>query len=241
VLADDDLSLAAGIGREPQRSTLTTGADYRHPRGRANGQLDFTNTSTESHTTSYNLNVATNVLGGNLLDTSRSFGIGGSEFGDAAIIVSIDGEAPQNEFDVYVDGALKGRLRAGESRPVVLPAYKTYDVRIAARGDGSVHFANDSRRVTVYPGNVASAAWTVRQVTPAFGRVVDATGRPLAFARVEGAAEPSFTDDLGYFQVELPGATTLQFATNTGPVCTIPVAPPRDAAVFVRLGTLVCR
>jgi hypothetical protein len=239
MLDDDDLTLNAGIGREPQRSSLTAGADYRHARGRANGAIDFSNTSANSYTNSYNLNVATNLLGGNLLNGQRDFGIGGADTGDAGLIVAVRGDAPESEFVVYVDGAVKGRIRAGDRRTIIVAAYKTYDVRIAALGGGNVHYDNNSRRLTVFPGNVATAVWTVQQVVPAFGRVLLADGKPLAFARIEGAVEPSFTDDLGYFQVELPAAAVLRFQKQVG-TCSLPVELPKERTEFVRLGTLTC-
>jgi hypothetical protein len=241
MLDDDDLTLSAGIGREPQRSNLTTAADYRHARGRANGAIDFTNSSAQSYTNSYNLNVATNLLGGGLLSAGeRDFSFGGADQGDAGIIVAIRGDAPGNEFVVYVDGAIKGRLRAGERRTIIAPSYKTYDVRIASLGGGNVHYDNNSRRVTVYPGNVATAVWTVQTVVPAFGRIMKRNGQPFTFARVEGAVEPSFTDDLGYFQVEVPETTVLRFQSQEEN-CTVPVELPKDRPDFVRLGTLTCQ
>lgn len=241
MIDDDDLTLSAGIGREPQRSNLTTAADYRHARGRANGAIDFTNSSQQSYTNSYNLNVATNVLGGGLFSArDRDFSFGGADQGDAGIIVAIRGDAPDNEFVVYVDGAVKGRLRAGERRTIIAPSYKTYDVRIASLGGGNVHYDNNSRRLTVYPGNVATAVWTVQTVVPAFGRIMKRNGQPFAFARVEGAVEPSFTDDLGYFQVEVPETTVLRFQSQEES-CTVPVELPKERPDFVRLGTLTCQ
>lgn len=239
ILGDDDLTATLGAGRAPTGESMLAAADYRNPRGRFNGAVERTDSGTGIGRT-YNMNVATNVLGGNFLGGDGTVAYGGADIGESALVVAIRGDAPENEFVVYVDGAVKGRLRAGERRTIIVAAYKTYDVRIASLGGGNVHYDNDSRRLTVYPGNVASTTWLVRQVTPAFGRILDGRGQPLVFARIEGGVEPSFTDDLGYFQVEVPGATTLKVLPRSGAACEFPVEPGKDTESYVRLGVLTC-
>jgi hypothetical protein len=229
------------IDRTPDHSNLRLWSDYQSRIGRlfASGNLGRAGGST---TGTYDVHLHSGLYASNLFDAGRVLGAGGGAggaAGDAALLIALNGEAPNTEFTINVDSATRGRLRAGEQLAITLPAYRTYDVRIAEHSRKTLHYDRSTRRITLFPGNVAYAAWQASVVVPAFGRVVDMDGAPLRNVQVLGASAPTFTDDRGYFTVEIPASTVLRFMRPHN-ACEVFVVIDDPDTLFARLGTLRC-
>jgi hypothetical protein len=122
----------------------------------------------------------------------------------SVILVRLEGpEDSDAEFDVLVDGYPRGYAPVGRMTAIHVNPFQTYEVRIRPRLSDFVDFEDRVETVTVYPGNVASLVWKVRDLMVVFGRAMDAGGRAIANARVDGAIETVRTDAYGYFQAEV--------------------------------------
>ena len=231
------IQAAVVADRTPGETNLRGWGDYQSKFGRLSASSSIGRLGGIS-TGSYDVNVQTGLYGARILSTDRVFGVGGGS-GNAAILVEVEGSAPDNVFHVYIDGVERGTLHVGEQLTITVPAYRTYNVRISATGKRAVTYDQNLRKVTLFPGNVAHYTWHADTVIPAFGRILGLDGTPLRNVQVKGAASTVFTDERGYFTAELPMTTTLQFLhPRIG--CEIPVTIEDPNAIFVRLGTLRC-
>jgi len=236
-LVPGDLTLGGTFNTETGLRSLQTNADYVSKWGRYALDID--------RSWGRNSNGAGASVAGNfatsLISNGTSVVLGGRERRDSGVVVRLDGRAKDAVFKVFVDGQPNGELQVGDSLPLLLAPYKTYAVRIEPQGGDFVSYEAEDREVTLYPGNVAAVTWSVNPIIAVFGRVLREDGAPVAFARIDGVAGGSFTDDLGYFQAELTDPGTLTFRPAQGSVCTVVIPTLPEGEVFADLKDLVCR
>jgi hypothetical protein len=187
--------------------------------------------------TSWAGSVFTSVLQGD-----DAWAVGGQNVSDAAVLVTLNGQSPDTDFEVVVDGYGRGYARGGTTTALHLPAYHTYQVRIRPRRSAFVEFDDSPRSVTLYPGNVARLDWEVKSLFVVLGRVVDASGNGVANARIEGAQGLAVTDEDGFFQAEVASSDEtieLGFSSAAGS-CQVaaPIVQKRGGVAF--LETLSC-
>ena len=236
-LVPGDLTLGGTFNAETGLRTLQTNADYVSNWGRYALDVDRSwgrNSSGEGASVAGNFATS-------LISNGTSIVLGGRERRDSGVVVRLDGRAKDAVFKVFVDGQPNGELQVGDSLPLLLAPYKTYAVRIEPKGGDFVSYEADDREITLYPGNVAAVTWSVNPIVAVFGRVLREDGTPVTFARIEGVAGGSFTDDLGYFQAELTDPGALTFRPAQGNVCTVVIPTLPEGEVFADLKDLVCR
>jgi len=230
---DGEVRLGAGVETQPSADVTRANAKYIGPRGQINAfaQQDIS----RDYGTRYGGNLMFNVVG-----NSESVTMGGAYANSSGIIVSVDGDA-RAQFEVLIDGQPKGRIAAGQTLPFLLPDYKTYRVRLKAIGAPPIAYDTRTRDVALYPGTVKTLRWRAQPVVTLFARIVDADGRPVADARVEGGVETSYTDGNGYFQVDVAQERELRIVRGGWNDCAVRFRSlPRDKE-FVSDKTLVCR
>jgi hypothetical protein len=156
---------------------------------------EFNGATRTSWAGTINTSVATNGA-----DTA----FGAQNSATSVILVRLEGpEDSGAEFDVLIDGFPRGYAPVGRMTAIHVNPFQTYEVRIRPRLSDFVDFEDRVETVTIYPGNVASLVWKVRDLMVVFGRAMDAGGRAIANARVDGAIETVRTDAYGYFQAEM--------------------------------------
>jgi hypothetical protein len=129
----------------------------------------------------------------------------------------------------------------GQRVPLLLPEYNVYEIRLEAIDAPAVRFDASPRTVSLYRGTIKTLEWRVDPVFVAFGRLLDAAGRPITEATLEGAPEPGLSDAHGYFQVELAGPTELRVHKYGLAPCTLSVAGPTGGEDLIDLGEVRCR
>lgn len=229
---DGEIGLGAGVETQPSADVARANARYIGPRGQIKTfvQQDISN----DHDTRYGGNLLFNVVG-----NSDTLTMGGANAYRSAVIVAIDGDA-KADFQVLINGQPKGRIAAGQTLPFLLPDYRTYSVRLKAIGAPAIAFDTRTRHVSLYPATVKTLRWTVEPIVTLFARIVDAAGRPIPDARVQGGVETSYTDGNGYFQVDLSRKTELRVVRAGWDDCAVTFRSlPRDKE-FISGKTLVC-
>ncbi len=174
----------------------------------------------------------------------EGFGVGGSQFAKAAVIILLDTAGDDSVYEVLVNGQSRLTIE-GDSRSVLpLSPYRTYSIVLRPQGGAAVTGDLRERTVTLYPGNSITLAWRTERVLAIFGRAVDESGRPLVNARVEGAAEPAFTDGEGYFQVDIKDNAPL-LVRLAGGGCSLDLSDLQmdalAAADYLNVGARTCR
>ena len=230
-----DLTLTGSASRSLDQDLLGAGAELRGAYGDYLGQLEEDFGEGRAAVTRYSGNFATSVV-----LSAKGVAYGGADVTASGVIVQLSGATSDLMVDVLVDGAPLARLHGERSVPIFLPPYRVYRVTLLPVGGPSIDFDDGERRVSLFPGNVQTLTWKVVPVIAVFARALDAGGRPIADAAIDGAREPTGTDDRGYFQVEVGAGATLTLHPLDGGVCRIalPAVTPQNG--YAGLGNLTC-
>ena len=181
------------------------------------------------------------TVDGALAFTGGHLAIAGRTLNDSAVIVSLNGGDPGQDFDILVDEGVRGSVPGGGDTMLFLQPYESYEVRIRPRDAQIASLDLAPRSVTVYPGNVAVLSWEITPLFIMFGRAVGTDGRPIADADVRGTHGIGHTDAEGYFQIETNRADRLRFSNQSGQVCEAVVQEERSKDGYMAAGDLLCR
>jgi hypothetical protein len=160
----------------------------------------------------------------------------------AVLIAEIVGSAKGQEMNILSNGRVIGTVRVGQKVAISLEPFRTYafELRTTDRND-MASYSSEKFVATLFPGNVTTRQWVVNRSFLAFGRLVDPTGRPIAWRRISGMRDTNvLTDSMGYFSVELTGGET-PFIASESHRCTVamPHLPP-ETEYFVNVGDILC-
>lgn len=225
---------STGVFRSVNTTSLSGTAGYVDSLGAV--ALTFDRSMGDQTSTTYSGEIEIDLVGN--LDGIEVTGFGGS---DAAIIVDIDGDIPDDAtFDLFIDGTRRASMTGTGSVPIVVEPYRTYEVSILSGSDSLFAYELEAQRVTAFPGTVATMTWNVLRILPVFGRAVHPDGSPVVLARIEGAHDIASTDTDGNFQAQINGTRELVFSAPGEPTCRVEVGELPHEAVFFDLGTVVC-
>jgi hypothetical protein len=171
----------------------------------------------------------------------RGLAIGGRDIGDSALVVKLDGQAENSDFEVLVDGQPRARLQGVGSVPIFLQPYRSYKIRLRPIGATSIDYDPATRSVTLYPGNVDHMSWAVRSLITVFGQAFRPDGRPLANASVESTRGIGETDGHGYFQIDVASGDRLSFTAGGDRSCQVQLGAIGEARNFAKIGKVICR
>jgi hypothetical protein len=225
---------SAGYSHTANEDTVTLGGTLRSRDGDFNAQIakDF-NTMTPDTRYAAGFFVGAAV-------TASHVAMGDPGGGDSGVMVHVDGAPPGSAFEILINNAPRGLIKAGQTLGITLPAYRIYAVRLAPRGDAVLDFDAAARQVSLYPGNIQVLTWKAQKIVEVFGRVLDAFGRPMANAIIRGGRTPGLTDDNGYFQTEMTKDGKLTFEGLHNRVCEMTVTGVTAAATHLSLGPHAC-
>ena len=232
-LIQGDLRAGGGVARQFGNDFVRAQTDYTGPNGRALGQVEH-RLGSDSNTV-YGANALVNVVG-----NGDHVTWGGQNTFRSGVVIAVAGTADAS-FSILVDGRPRGTIKVGQRIPLLLPEYNVYQIRLQAIDTPSVRFDASPRTVSLFRGTIKTLEWRVDPVFVAFGRLLDAAGRPITDAALEGGLEPAFSDAHGYFQVELAGPTELGAKRYGLEPCTIAVPPSPEGEDLIDLGELSCR
>ena len=232
-LVQGDLRAGGGVAREFGDDSLRAQADYSGPHGRALGQVEHR--LGDDGNTLYGANAQVNVVG-----NGDRVAWGGENAYSSGVVIVVEGDAAAS-FSILVNERPHGTVTVGQRIPLMLPEYEIYEIRLQAIDAPSVRFDASARTVSLFRGTIKTLKWQVEPIFVVFGRLLDAGGRPVTDAVLEGGLELGSSDAHGYFQLEVAGATHLQVRRHGRDLCTVAVAAPAGGEELLDLGDVSCR
>ena len=228
------LMLVGSVDHLPNDDVAHARADWRGPIGALGA--DVVQQLDGAGHTQFSLTGQTSLIASRGMAT-----LGGRDQSDSMIAVRLKDAPPDAVFEVLVNETPRARLRGGETQVVAVPSYRQYGVRIRPVGGSLAHFDTATRRISVFPGNVATLAWSAKSVVAMFGRMLWPDGEPVAEADIVTRDAIARTDSQGYFQIETSRDADLGVRASDGRNCQVSINAPESTAAYIPLGTVLCR
>lgn len=240
----EDLEVIGRASIEDTNESLGMGVRYLSGYGRLEAGTDLVRAE-DGDSRRFNVRYETSVVA-----TSDHVGFGGQQNATGGVLLDLRSAPEDAEFDVYVDNRRLASARGGRQQPLMLGAYNSYDIRLVDRGLTLLNFDGAARKVTIYPGTVASLAYKVERAVIAFGRLMQAEAcsgadctpalQPMANARLIGVSGLAMTEEDGRFQAELLTSVRRLTVRRSGSECAVELPEPKWVNGMMLLGDLVC-
>ena len=228
------LEVGSNISADSKNQAVGTDAYWRGSSGQVRGSVQ------KSFGQNEEVNYGGNFSFGAAADGGDVF-IGGERLDKSAVAIKTTGDA-KGKMKIFVNGSEYSSVKIGDSQVIYLSPFQSYSIQLRADGDGMYDYDNNARKVTLYPGNVASMEWEVNKFYVVLANVVDAENNPLANASLEGQKARVATDMRGRLQAEISGVGVLNFKTKDGScVANLPKDVADVNGVIIYKEPLVCR
>ncbi len=171
----------------------------------------------------------------------RGFAIGGTDFAQAGVIVSVTGEPAGESFDILVNGAKTSVGRIGTSQFIGLQPFETYRIKMVPNTILSNGLGGDIYEFTLYPGNVQRIDIVTEQKVLLIANLIDESGLLLEEGVVEVQPNPQLLSVGGFLQAEVSPGKVLLVRRGDGSACEFVVPDGENDAVLIMDEPLLCR
>ena len=120
--------------------------------------------------------------------------------------------------------------------------YAIYNVQLRGGDSGFYKLSENTRTVTLYPGNVVRMEYEIISLKVVYGLVLDRNREPVANARIVNTGSYSETDETGFFQVEVPSNLQyLELEQNYEELCRVSLEAHASNKSVLNLGHIMCQ
>lgn len=168
--------------------------------------------------------------------------LAGNESVRAGLVLDVEGEPADAEYDILVNSARVGVGRVGTPAFVALPPFARYEVQLRPHSLLASTFEQESFDVTLYPGNILRMKTLARERHLLIATVVDNEGELLSNAVLQRDSGPLMIGSDGLLQLETSGGEVFDVLEEDGSSCVLTMPEQFAAEEVVILDTsLVCQ
>ena len=219
---------------QPGRNSAGLSSRYASTWGAASLNVNHAQTSGSS-STGYSGSMSTSFMA-----NRDVLAFGGETQSRSAIVVTMDGAALGDRFDVLVNGQRRGYALGGKPSVIQLSPFRTYRVSVRSSGNSLFSFDEREHELTLYPGNVMDLSYQVDLVRLLYGRVRTSDGEWLAHASVQGGVGLALSDEYGLFQAEIAGNTDSLTFIKDNRQCKLELELKNNDNDIINLGQVAC-
>jgi hypothetical protein len=139
-----------------------------------------------------------------LIATSKSIVWTGASFNKSGAIISFDKKDYGKEFELY-SGRSRQKIIADEKVFVPLGEYDMYELKLQ-NGDQQDLFKKVNNKIesfSLYSNNFIDLKWDIYRYKILYGQLIKENGDPIAFSLIETKNDSSFTDEQGFFSLNI--------------------------------------
>jgi len=171
----------------------------------------------------------------------RGVGMGGSDFAQAGVIVSVRGEPAGARFDVLVNGTKTSSGQIGKTQFIGLQPFEAYSIKLSPQSVLSNGIGEDVYEFTLYPGTVQRIDIVAQRKVLLIATLVDNDGELIENAVIEREGSPLLIDASGFFQSEVRPGEVLRVQPEQGAECEFTVPESENEEVLVVNDPLHCQ
>ena len=177
----------------------------------------------------------------NFASTDGEVAFGGSRQEGAGVMIDLTSiEIDGLSFGVVINGVERSRIQSGSTSFIALPAYQSYELVLSPKGETLVHFDNNPKQFTLYPGNINNYSWTINKVSVIVMQLF-LNSQEFTHARMQDSISHARTDDAGWVQMEVRGAGIFTFIDLQGRQCHITINENEVEQSVSYLGSRNCQ
>lgn len=180
-------------------------------------------------------------LSGYLGLDGRGFALGGSDFSQSGVIISVKGEPRGERFDIIVNGAKTSIGQIGINQFIGLQPFETYRIKLVPKTLLSNGLGEDIYEFTLYPGNVQRIDLFTEKKILLIANLQDESGNLLESGVLETKPNPQLLSAGGFIQAEVSPGKVLTVRQEGGSLCEFVVPSGGKDAVLVMEEPLLCR
>ncbi len=211
---NNNLLLGASLSADKRQKIIAADADWKSNMGQVTGTVQQ----------AYTKNGAALGYGGNFVFGVAQNGFdvqaGGNQNDKSAVIVSVEGDA-ETDMKIFVNNMERSKVKIGKEQVIYLSPFHIYDIRVSPEKNGLLDYETNSKRVTLYPGNVAKLLWKVNKFYVVTAHIVSENGEPVGDAILKETRQQVVTSGKGYVQAELSAPGKLTFLKQDNSVCSV--------------------
>ncbi len=238
-LEDNDLYVEGTVATQEQNESYEMLGVFKHPRGAIDtfGNMTKSNNSAQ---TSYGSNFLVNFLA-----SENGVNMGGAREAQSAVHVKLDAYDKDIPFAISFNGNARGIIKTGQSRVFPVNPYREYMITISPADDTVTDFVAKPQKTVTFPGNITEISWVIEKKLVIMGRALNVKGEALAEAFLREVREPTYTDEEGFFQVEVSSQAKTISLEITGGFCSMSleqafVGLTKESSIL-DLGDIVCK
>lgn len=160
----------------------------------------------------------------NLVSDFKSITFGGKSNLESGVLIDLSNYKNKDKFELFVNNISSDIIESNSETFIPLNPYNEYSLRLSSKSSNNFLYVEDnSEQVVVYPGNIQKLSWGIYQVKILSGLLQDQFNNTLKSNIINIGNNKTFTDDQGFFQIEVKENETILMAKVNGNKCTVDV------------------
>lgn len=160
----------------------------------------------------------------NLVSDFNSITFGGKSNLESGVLIDLSDYKEKDKFELFVNNISTDIIESDAKTFIPLNPYNEYSLRLSSKSSNNFLYVEDNTtQVISYPGNIQKVSWGIYKVKILSGLLKDEFDNILKSTIINIGNNKTFTDDQGFFQLEVKENETVLIAQVNGNKCTVDV------------------
>ena len=172
-------------------------SDQRYGNATLDVNYDYSNSEDKklSLLGSFNTNIGTD---------GKNYTFGGKRRLESGIIIDLTNYNLEDDFQLYINNIPTDKVKSSKVTFIPLNPYSEYSIYLKSLSeDNFIKVRSKRELVTLYPGNIETLEWNIDRIQLITGQLFDQYGNIIKSKTVYANSNKTFTDDFGFFQLEV--------------------------------------
>lgn len=160
----------------------------------------------------------------NLVSDFKSITFGGKSNLESGVLIDLSKYKDNDKFELLVNNISADIIESNRETFIPLNPYNEYNLRLSSKSSNNFLYVEDNSELVVsYPGNIQKVSWGIYKVKILSGLLQDEFGNILKSTIINVGNNKTFTDDQGFFQLEVKENETILISKVNDIPCTVDI------------------